>query len=70
MSYVQYRQEFDRKIDEFLKKPLKPRTKEESRATLRSLGIIDENDEITPAFQGIFVAKKNNENEKESINNA
>ena len=40
----------------------KPRsyTKEESRKILLELGIIDENGEITPTFQGIIVMKENN----------
>jgi len=57
MSYVEYKREFNRRIDEIINAPIKKPTKEEARASLRSLGIIDENDDITPAFQGILFKK-------------
>ena len=47
-----------RKIQAFLAEPLKPHTKEEAARILRSCGILDENNEIMPAFKDILYYKK------------
>lgn len=46
-----------RKIQAFLAEPLKPHTKEEAARILRSCGILDENNEIMPAFKDILYKK-------------
>ena len=54
-----------RKIQAFLAEPLKPHTKEEAARILRSCGILDENNEIMPAFKDILYKKESAEEDND-----
>ena len=44
-------------IEEILNEPPKQFTKEEARAVLANLGVVDENGEVVEDFKDIFVKK-------------
>ncbi len=48
---------FAKKIDSIINSPEKKMTKREARQILRSYGVIDSNNKVTPAFEPIVKAK-------------
>lgn len=51
---------FEKKILEIIDSPERELNKEESLKLLRDYGILDENNCITPKFEGIVTEKQNN----------